>query len=110
MTDEEYKARVEAAKQKAEADPLLIIHCVFCHEKIFFVAGTYAVTKGHVYSEAGAKEVHISRICEYCFDETTKEDPEPECTCDTPCCEVDVGVGVVTCGSQHCRVHGRKES
>jgi hypothetical protein len=29
------------------------------------------------------------------------------CTCSTPCCEVDVGVGPwMTCGSQHCKVHG----
>lgn len=28
------------------------------------------------------------------------------CTCDTPCCQADVGVGVVDCGSQHCPTHG----
>ncbi len=28
------------------------------------------------------------------------------CTCDSPCCEADVGVGIITCGSQHCTVHG----
>lgn len=28
------------------------------------------------------------------------------CTCATPCCEVDVGVGVITCAGQHCPVHG----
>lgn len=28
------------------------------------------------------------------------------CTCDNPCCEADIGVGVINCGSQHCRVHG----
>lgn len=32
---------------------------------------------------------------------------EPICTCATPCCEVDVGVGVpITCGAQHCPTHG----
>lgn len=32
---------------------------------------------------------------------------EPICTCATPCCEVDVGIGyVMTCGSQHCPTHG----
>lgn len=29
-----------------------------------------------------------------------------KCTCATPCCEADVGVGVINCGSQHCPVHG----
>lgn len=28
------------------------------------------------------------------------------CSCDRPCCEVDIGVGTMTCGSQHCEVHG----
>lgn len=32
---------------------------------------------------------------------------DDNCDCDNPCCSVDVGVGVITCGSQHCLVHGR---
>lgn len=28
------------------------------------------------------------------------------CTCASPCCEVDVGVGIMTCGGLHCPVHG----
>lgn len=28
------------------------------------------------------------------------------CTCDNPCCEADIGVGVINCGSQHCTIHG----
>jgi hypothetical protein len=41
------------------------------------------------------------------------QDGECICTCDNPCCEVDVGgddVGawILTCESQHCRVHGEK--
>jgi hypothetical protein len=27
------------------------------------------------------------------------------CTCNSPCCEADVEVGIITCGSSHCRVH-----
>lgn len=34
------------------------------------------------------------------------EQDESMCTCDSPCCEADVGVGVINCGSQHCLVHG----
>ncbi len=33
-----------------------------------------------------------------------------QCTCDTPCCIVDVGVAYVTCGEQHCFVHGTLEN
>lgn len=29
------------------------------------------------------------------------------CTCDSPCCSVDIGVGVIDCGSQHCPSHGK---
>lgn len=29
-----------------------------------------------------------------------------KCTCATPCCEADIGIGVINCGSQHCLVHG----
>lgn len=33
----------------------------------------------------------------------------PVCTCDNPCCEVDIGIGYVDCGSQHCPEHGTPE-
>lgn len=29
-----------------------------------------------------------------------------KCTCGDPCCQVDVGVGIITCGSEHCYQHG----
>jgi len=32
------------------------------------------------------------------------------CTCSTPCCEVDIGVGYVNCGAQHCVVHATAEN
>jgi hypothetical protein len=32
------------------------------------------------------------------------------CTCDSPCCEVDIGIGYVTCGQQHCPVHATPEN
>jgi hypothetical protein len=44
--------------------------------------------------------------CEECV----KVKPEENiCTCDTPCCEADVGVGIITCGSSHCPTHGSRE-
>lgn len=45
--------------------------------------------------------------CESCADAGSQE--EPICTCDTPCCEADVGVGIITCGSQHCPTHGTSD-
>lgn len=54
---------------------------------------------------ATQKDYPITGLCWQCqrrvYDETD------ECTCDTPCCSVDVGVGYpMTCGGQHCPVHG----
>lgn len=48
--------------------------CVFCKEPFFFFAADKGLCKGHVYSQAGARETQISGICEYCFDATTGED------------------------------------
>ena len=35
---------------------------------------------------------------------------EYDCTCDNPCCEVDIGIGFVTCGAQHCPRHATPEN
>lgn len=53
------------------------------------------------------QEYRISGLCKKCQDEVFRDpDAEDECTCATPCCEADVGIGIIDCGSQHCRVHG----
>ena len=44
-------------------------------------------------------------LCWRCQIDVFEQD-KSKCTCDDPCCEADVGVGVITCGSQHCLVHG----
>jgi D-serine deaminase-like pyridoxal phosphate-dependent protein len=41
-----------------------------------------------------------------CFDCYRVPPQENICTCDTPCCEADIGIGVIDCGSQHCPTHG----
>lgn len=46
------------------------------------------------------------KLCRSCLDLPAQD--EPICTCDTPCCEADVGVGIITCESQHCPTHGEK--
>ena len=96
--------------------------CVTCKKYAFYLRCTLALVEGHVYSEAGRKEhARLSGMCEFCFDTSTLFDvnledykreqvrvgaKELDCTCDTPCCEVDVGVGIINCGSQHCAIHG----
>lgn len=32
------------------------------------------------------------------------------CSCSEPCCEVDIGIGYVNCGAQHCPVHATAEN
>lgn len=50
------------------------------------------------------REYLQSGWCSTCQDKIFKdpeEDPD-RCTCDDPpCCEADVGVGIITCGDQH---------
>jgi hypothetical protein len=45
--------------------------CVFCKNKVFWLPGDRAWAKGQIYSESGRREFGITRLCEYCFDETT---------------------------------------
>ena len=53
------------------------------------------------------QEYKQSALCKSCQDKYFIDPEEgPQCSCDHPCCEADTGVGVVTCGSQHCQVHG----
>lgn len=49
-------------------------------------------------------EYTISGTCKSC--QARYFETPTECTCDDPCCEADVGVGVINCGSQHCPEHG----
>jgi hypothetical protein len=51
-----------------------------------------------------------SGMCNTCqdsiFDDKSYSIDPNTCTCNSPCCEADVGVGIITCGSQHCPKHG----
>jgi hypothetical protein len=51
------------------------------------------------------KEYQVSGACWHC-QVIVFEQPTTDCTCDNPCCEADVGVGVITCAGMHCLVHG----
>ena len=60
--------------------------------------------EGHIAADEGECDDCGHEQCGDCADVPAQVDPI--CTCDTPCCSADVGVGVVTCGSQHCPTHG----
>jgi hypothetical protein len=51
-----------------------------------------------------------SGMCNTCqdsiFDDKSYSIDPNTCTCNSPCCEADVGVGIITCGEQHCPKHG----
>lgn len=52
-------------------------------------------------------EYTISGMCWTC--QNAYFGAETVCTCDSPCCEADVGVGIITCGSLHCPEHGPRD-
>lgn len=56
---------------------------------------------------ASATEYRISGLCQQCQDKVFPR--SAHCTCSEPCCEADVGVGIITCGGQHCPLHGLDE-
>lgn len=70
--------------------------CCQCSEKA-------NATAGHIPADDNQCDDCGHEICEQCIKVPAQEEI---CTCDTPCCEVDIGVGVMTCGSQHCPTHG----
>lgn len=61
---------------------------------------------GHVPADDDRCEDCGHELCRGCLDLPAQEGI---CTCDTPCCEADVGIGVITCGAQHCPTHGGLE-
>ncbi len=61
-------------------------------------------TAGHIAADDGQCDDCGHDLCEACCKLPAQSDEI--CTCDTPCCEADVGVGIITCGSQHCPTHG----
>lgn len=50
--------------------------CTSCSERIYWSEGKRAKAKGHVYSEAGRREVKITGMCEWCFDLATNPDEQ----------------------------------
>lgn len=59
---------------------------------------------GHVPADDDTCSVCGHEACQDCAKEPATE--QEICTCDTPCCEVDIGVGIMDCGSYHCPTHG----
>ena len=58
---------------------------------------------GHIAADDESCDDCSHTVCDKCHAVPGQEEI---CTCDSPCCEADVGVGIITCGSQHCPTHG----
>lgn len=52
--------------------------CVECKQPFIYVPNFGALIEGHIYSGAGLREVKITQLCEFCFDEITRDDVEYE--------------------------------
>ena len=52
--------------------------CVNCKHIIFFYPADKAYIEGHTYSRAGMSEIHITHLCEFCFDKITEEPEDAE--------------------------------
>lgn len=61
---------------------------------------------GHIAADDGECDDCGHELCPGCLNLPAQA--EPICTCSTPCCEADVGIGVIDCGSQHCPTHGQE--
>jgi hypothetical protein len=59
---------------------------------------------GHIAADDNQCDDCEHELCQECFVQLPQN--ESICTCDTPCCEADVGIGIIDCGSQHCPTHG----
>lgn len=62
-------------RDKAMDDETYQTRC-FMGEKIYYVPTDKAYAPGHIYSEAGIDEYHISKCCEWHFDQFFKEDED----------------------------------
>lgn len=89
--------------------------CYICEDMEFARMGLPLCTSCCICSaKAGKTAGHIpadDNECDDCGHEACQQcsavPAQTEiCTCATPCCEVDVGVGTMTCGSHHCPTHG----
>jgi hypothetical protein len=65
--------QAEAKAHMDECDKHKDQVCLFCGMPPFYFPADKAYVKGHIYSEAGLREVQISQVCEHCFDEVATE-------------------------------------
>ena len=71
--EENQQALVEVMELARQAITAETPKCVNCGNAIFFYEWHEALTKGHVYSAAGRREIRLSGYCEFCFDELADE-------------------------------------
>lgn len=76
-TDNDRLGILEDMKEIAESDGYYL-KCSKCRELVIYLPLDHPVGMGHIYSDDGVREYDITRLCEYCFDEITKEPDEDQ--------------------------------
>ena len=78
--DTTYERRVEILSmiQEGADETKYLPPCMNCKHVPFYVPWHEAMIEGHVYSNDGLREINISGLCEYCFDDITSEPDEEE--------------------------------
>lgn len=56
----------------------VLTHCMNCKFPCFYYPHTNSLMPGHCYTKLGVAEVKISGLCEWCFDQITKEPDDSE--------------------------------
>lgn len=64
--------------QEGADETKLLRPCPNCQHVPFHAPWHEALIEGHVYSNNGLREISITGICEYCFDDITAEPEEEE--------------------------------
>lgn len=79
--------------------------CKECQDKVFKDPEEDEECDGTLHPNASCEEYDAFRRPEHPMCSGSR------CSCDNPCCTADVieGYPAITCGSQHCRVHGGEE-
>jgi hypothetical protein len=99
MTEDVMRPEPRAARNlHGREDSIRAGRCLNCQH-------TYTRQQINMWPDATQQEYTVCGLCRTCQAAVFGEDRN-RCTCDRPCCEADVGVGVITCGDQHCWVHG----
>ena len=77
-TTHERRVEILTMLQEGADETKFLPPCMNCKHVPFYAPWHEAVIEGHVYSHDGLREIDITGLCEYCFDDITAEPDEEE--------------------------------